>query len=116
MRMHRDGGPAVWDERTHHDTANVLNDIAGERDPSVVITTGTSDAFNTKLGQEGSRPSFKAPTEWAEEMGWYGRLRHLNLLEIDAIMIAPVNVPSNIHTELPLMCDIVLASDDAYFQ
>ena len=49
-------------------------------------------------------------------MGWYGRLRHLNLLEIDAIMIAAVNGPSNIHSELALMCDIVLASDDAYFQ
>ena len=49
-------------------------------------------------------------------MGWYGRLRHLNLLEIDAIMIAAVNGPSNIHSELALMCDIVLASEDAYFQ
>jgi enoyl-CoA hydratase/carnithine racemase len=49
-------------------------------------------------------------------MGWYGRLRHQNLLEIDAIMIAAVNGPSNIHSELALMCDIVLASDDAYFQ
>ena len=49
-------------------------------------------------------------------MGWYGRLRHLNLLEIDAIMIAAVNGPSNIHSELALMCDVVLASDDAYFQ
>jgi enoyl-CoA hydratase/carnithine racemase len=27
-----------------------------------------------------------------------------------------VNGPSNIHSELPLMCDIVLASEDAYFQ
>ena len=49
-------------------------------------------------------------------MGWYGRLRHLNMLEIDALMIAAVNGPSNIHSELPLMCDIVLASDDTYFQ
>jgi 1,4-dihydroxy-2-naphthoyl-CoA synthase len=116
MRMHRDGGPAVWDDRTHHDTANLFNDVAGDRDLRVVIYTGTGDAFNANWGQDASRPSFKAPTEWAEEMGWYGRLRHLNLLEIDAIMIAAVNGPSNIHTELPLMCDIVLASDDAYFQ
>src|SRR5262249_22187151 len=42
--------------------------------------------------------------------------RHLNMLEIDAIMIAAVNGPSNIHSELALMCDVVLASDDAYFQ
>lgn len=27
IRMHRDGGPAVWDERTHHDMANLFNDF-----------------------------------------------------------------------------------------
>jgi hypothetical protein len=32
MRMHRDGGPAVWDQRMHHDTANLFNDVAGDRD------------------------------------------------------------------------------------
>ena len=116
IRMHRDGGPVVWDERAHHDTTNLFNDVAGDRDVRVVIYTGTGDSFNANWGGEHARTSFRAPTEWAEEMGWYGRLRHLNMLEIDAIMIAAVNGPSNIHSELPLMCDIVLASEDAYFQ
>lgn len=83
--MHRDGGPAVWDERTHHDIANVFNDIAGDRNVLVVIYTGTGDSFNASWGGEHARASFKAPAEWAEEMGWYGRLRHVNMLEIDAI-------------------------------
>ena len=67
MRMHRDGGPAVWDERTHHDTANLFNDVAGDRDVRVVIYTGTGDTFNATWGQEADRPFFKAPAEWAEE-------------------------------------------------
>jgi enoyl-CoA hydratase/carnithine racemase len=117
MRMHRDGGPAVWDERMHHDTANLFNDVAGDRDVRVVIYTGTGENFNADWGQTRTkRPSFKAPAEWAEEMAWYGRLRHINLLEIDAIMIAAVNGPANIHSELAFLCDIVLASEDAYFQ
>jgi enoyl-CoA hydratase/carnithine racemase len=116
LRMHRDGGPAVWDQRTHHDIANVFNDVAGDRDVRVVIYTGTGENFNANWGQEGKRASFAGTTEWAEEMGWYGRLRHQNLLDIDAIMIAAVNGPATIHSELALMCDIVLASDDAYFQ
>ena len=116
LRMHRDGGSAVWDQRTHHDIANVFSDIAGDRDVRVVIYTGTGENFNADWGQEAKRPYFKATAEWAEEMGWYGRLRHLNMLEIDAIMIAAVNGPSSIHSELAFMCDVVLASDDASFQ
>jgi enoyl-CoA hydratase/carnithine racemase len=117
MRMHRNGGPAVWDTKTHHETADLFNDVAGDRDVRVVIYTGTGESFNANWGSEGrGRSSFQAPAEWAEEMGWYGRLRHQNLLEIEAIMIAAVNGPCNIHSELPLMCDIVLASEDAYFQ
>ena len=116
MRMHRDGGPAVWDERTHHDTANLFNDVAGDRDVRVVIYTGTGDKFNANWGGHSDRPFYQPSTEWVEEMGWYGRLRHHNLLDIEAIMIAAINGPSNIHSELALMCDVVLASDDAYFQ
>ena len=43
MRMHRDGGPAVWDERTHHDTTNLFMDVAGDRDVRVVIYTGAGE-------------------------------------------------------------------------
>ena len=90
--------------------------MAGDRDVRVVIYTGTGENFNADWGQEAKRPFFKATAEWAEEMAWYGRLRHINLLEIDAIMIAAVNGPANIHSELAFLCDVVLASDDAYFQ
>jgi enoyl-CoA hydratase/carnithine racemase len=116
MRMHRDGGPAVWDTRTHHDTANLLNDIAGDRDIRVVIYTGTGESFNANWGEEHHPGWVKSTPEWVEEMGWYGRQRHNNMLDIQAIMIAAVNGPCNIHSELPLMCDMVLASEDAYFQ
>jgi enoyl-CoA hydratase/carnithine racemase len=117
MRMHRNGGPAVWDVETHHETADLFNDVAGDRAVRVVIYTGTGETFNANWGQvRRNGPSVKASAEWAEEMGWYGRLRHQNILDIEAIMIAAVNGPCNIHSELPLMCDIVLASEDAYFQ
>ena len=116
LRMHRDGGPVVWDERAHHDLANLFNDIAGDRDVRVVIYTGTGDSFNANWGREDEQTFVKATPEWVEEMGWYGRLRHENMLDIQAIMIAAVNGPCNAHSELALMCDIVLASEDAYFQ
>jgi hypothetical protein len=83
LRMHRDGGSAVWDQRMHHDIANVFNDIGGDRDVRVVIYTGTGENVQRELGRREQPALVQAPTEWVEEMGWYGRLRHQNLLEID---------------------------------
>ena len=40
----------------------------------------------------------------------------MNLLDIGVPMIAAINGPALRHSEMPLMCDIVLASDDATFQ
>jgi enoyl-CoA hydratase/carnithine racemase len=124
MRMHTDGGPAVWG-RIYYDTCNLLGDLAGDRDIRVIILTGTGDSFNAnwrpsdeQIAERQANPTPPSPPspEFVEEMGWYGRNRHNNILDIDAIMIAAVNGPVTIHSELPLMCDIVLASEDAYFQ
>ncbi|MDX6231906.1 MAG: hypothetical protein QOH68_874 [Nocardioidaceae bacterium] len=115
MRMHRDGGPAVWDSRTHRGISGLFNDIAGDRDVRVVIFTGTGDSFNANWSKGDVPASTSLSAEDAEELGWYGRKRHYNLLDIEAIMIAAVNGPVTIHSELAIMCDIVLASETAYF-
>ena len=39
-----------------------------------------------------------------------------NLLRIDVPMISAVNGPAVRHAEIPVMCDIVLASENAVFQ
>ena len=51
-----------------------------------------------------------------DEKSWYGRMILENLLAVDVPMIAAVNGPCSMHSEVPLLMDIVLASDDAYFQ
>jgi enoyl-CoA hydratase/carnithine racemase len=38
------------------------------------------------------------------------------VLDVDVPMISAVNGPCNMHSEVPIMADIVLASEDAYFQ
>ena len=40
----------------------------------------------------------------------------MNHLDIEVPMIAAVNGPATIHAELAVLCDIVIASDDAIFQ
>ena len=144
MRMHTNGDSVKW-HRVNYDAPNLFADVAGDRDVNIVIYTGTGENFNDdwRLTDEEKRARASVPEEvrqakmksadsseaWqaalgslplsaetVEEKGWYGRNRHNNMLDIDAIMIAAVNGPVSIHSELPFMCDIVLASEDAYFQ
>ena len=124
MRMHTDGGPVNWNKAAAS-TPNLLGDIAGDRDVRVIIYTGTGENFNADFRPKGEelkayaarlQAAPQSPAEEVEASGWSGRNRHNNMLDIDAIMIAAVNGPVTIHSELPLMCDIVLASDKAYFQ
>ena len=124
VRMHTDGGPVNWNKAVLA-TPDLFGDIAGDRDVRIVIYTGTGENFNADFRPTGDALETYAaqlqgapqrPAEEVEAAGWFGRNRHNNMLDIDAIMIAAVNGPVTIHSELPFMCDIVLASDDAYFQ
>ena len=51
-----------------------------------------------------------------DEKTWYGRMLIENVLAVEVPVISAVNGPCNIHSEVPLLGDIVLASEDAYFQ
>jgi len=124
VRMHTDGGPVNWNKAVLA-TPDLFGDIAGDRDVRIVIYTGTGENFNADFRPTGDALETYAaqlqgapqrPAEEVEAAGWFGRNRHNNMLDIDAIMIAAVNGPVTIHSELPFMCDIVLASEDAYFQ
>lgn len=119
-QMHTDGGELFFDWRAHDELSDVFSDISGDRELNVVIFTGTGDSFIDKYGPINSKGKFPAHYDYGAEKldmkGFYGRTRHMNMLDIQVPIIAAVNGPCSIHSELPVMCDIVLASDDAFFQ
>jgi enoyl-CoA hydratase/carnithine racemase len=114
LTLHTDEGELSWGAVPHRELPEVFHDIAGDRENRVVILTGTGDAFS------GPRPSVdvrqgRTAYRWSvliEE----GRALLTNLLNIEAPMISAVNGPALRHSELPLLCDIVLASDNAAFE
>lgn len=127
MQCHTEGGSLVWDAESHDRMADAFADIAGDRDIRVVIHTGSGNNYNADWGflAKGSTSDhdsttvprdFKPPVEFMDERGWFGRMLIMNLLEIEVPIIAAVNGPCNIHSEVPLLCDIVIASEDATFQ
>jgi enoyl-CoA hydratase/carnithine racemase len=120
FQLHTAGGEFRWDWDSHDSFGDAVADVAGDRDLSVVIFTGTGETFMEEYGP--ADPNRKLPVtsdpgaERLDERGWYGRQRHLNMLDVQVPMIAAINGPCSIHSELPLMCDIVLAADHAFLQ
>ena len=126
MQCHTNGDSLVWDWKAHDDMADAFADIAGDREVKVLIHIGTGETYNATWGR---LPSGEPPDEpeyllfgdqrglvKLDEKAWYARQLIFNVLDVDALMISAVNGPCNIHSEVPLMADIVLASEDAYFQ
>ena len=82
-----------------------------------MILTGTGEEFSGPVPDANANRRYHHQTadEWGE-LGWEANKLHANLLAIDVPMISAVNGPAARHAELPVMCDIVLASEDASFQ
>jgi len=91
--------------------------LQADPETRVVILTGTGDTFSGPAPDpDANRASHKmTPDEWGE-LGWEANNFHVNLLASDVPMISAVNGPAARHAELPVMCDIVLASENATFQ
>jgi enoyl-CoA hydratase/carnithine racemase len=109
-----------WDYEAFETFTDAVADVAGDRDTNVVIFTGTGERFWDSYGEpdlpEGTAANIDMGAELWDQKAWEGIRRPLNWLDIQVPVIAAVNGPCNIHTELPVSCDIVLCSEDAYFQ
>jgi enoyl-CoA hydratase/carnithine racemase len=117
MTLGTDKGPLVWCRRAHAELEEAFLNIGRDRDNQVVILTGTGDEFSGPVPEPAANRKYhhQSPDEWGE-LGWEANRLHHNMLAIDVPMIAAVNGPAARHAELPVMCDIVLASDTASFQ
>jgi enoyl-CoA hydratase/carnithine racemase len=92
--------------------------IASDRENRVMVFTGSGDHFIT-LG-ESAAPNPLAegrisPAGWEQVIHEGNRLVH-QMLEIDVPIVCALNGPVNVHSELAVLCDVVIAADHAYFQ
>ncbi len=117
VSLHTGGGPLRWGRLPHAELEEAFLNIGRDRQNQVVILTGTGDEFSGPRAEPDYNRKYHRLTasEWAE-LGWESRGLLNNLLAIDVPMISAVNGPAVRHPELPVMCDIVLASETACFQ
>ncbi len=117
MTLHTEGGPLRWGRLPHGELERAFLAVGRDRENHVIILTGTGDAFSGPAPEvaENVAAHRQTPAEWGV-LGWESKNLLTNLLAIDAPMIAAVNGPALRHAELPVMCDVVLAAEEAAFQ
>lgn len=113
LRFHTQGSSLVWTQDVHDSLPYLFTDIAGDRDNKVLVITGTGAAFCEQI--LASTFQVSTPIEWDNIL--YEGCRLLNtLLAVNVPVISAVNGPVRYHPEIPIMSDIVLASDTTVFQ
>jgi enoyl-CoA hydratase/carnithine racemase len=113
VALHTRGGPLVFNGHVHEALVDAFRDIGDDRDNHVVILTGTGEEFCARISPEGF--DFFTPTGYDKILREGTKLLE-NILDIQTPMIAAINGPVTVHSEYALLCDIVLAAEEAFFQ
>jgi len=117
MQFHTNNGPLQWSALAHSELGGAFLDVGRDRDNEVIILTGTGDDWSGPAVPPGGAPGARAttPAAW-DHTYWDGKHLLMNLLDIEVPMISAINGPVNRHGEIPLLSDIVLASETTTFQ
>jgi len=131
MTLHSENGPLRWGMPPHEELSYAFYDVARDHANRCVIITGTGDAFcaeadagggrgvapgKTLTGEPAPRPQFGVRSTTWDHIYSDAKYLLMNHLNIEVPMIAAVNGPALIHAELAVLCDIVIASENAAFQ
>lgn len=118
MTLHSAGQSLRWDLVSHRELPEAFYDVAGDRENRVVILTGTGEEFSGPRVDSRGHPLF--PTRPARDvidnLLLEAKRTLMNFLNIEVPVISAINGPAWRHSEIPLLADIVLASDTATFQ
>ncbi len=113
LRFHTDGGPITFTGQTHEDFANVLEEIALDRDNKTLVITGTGGTFMDQIDGASLGEIFK-PTVW-EKIREEGTKVLQRLLDLPIPVIGVANGPATVHSEYLLLADVHIAADTATY-
>jgi enoyl-CoA hydratase/carnithine racemase len=117
MQFHTDGGPLQWSLLAHNEFERAFLEVGRDRGNEVIIMTGTGSEFCGPAIEPGKHPNRNTMTpEIYDPIFWESKQILPHLLAIEAPVIAAINGPAVRHAEIPLLADIILASEHTYFQ
>ena len=117
MTLHTDSGPLRWGADPapiHEQLGAAFFDVGRDRENRVMILTGTGDAFCKDRNAAEYTETYSA--DYWYRISREGRDMLMNLLDIDVPVISAINGPALIHSELPVLADVVLAADTTAFR
>lgn len=114
VTLHTDGDSLRWSRTVYRELTDVFRDIGDDPENLVVILTGVGAEFT---GPRGFKPGAASPSAF-EKAVFQQQCKDMlaHLLRIEVPVIAAVNGPAFRHAEIPLLSDIILASETASFQ
>jgi enoyl-CoA hydratase/carnithine racemase len=113
LSVHTGGDSLKWNARVHEEMGYCFTEIGADPDNKVLILTGTGESFCA----EPDVASFGELTpRGALHIVQEGRRLHESLLNIEIPVIGAVQGRAWVHAELPLLSNIVIASEDASFR
>jgi enoyl-CoA hydratase/carnithine racemase len=117
ITLHSRGGPLGWNALPHRELPELFAAVAADRAVRVVVLTGTGDRFIDLIPEfEVGVAKGQASAAAMDEGLFEGNRLLANLLAIEVPVIAAINGPVDVHAELALLSDIVLCTEDTWFQ
>ena len=113
VALHTGGGTLIFNGHTHDQFVDLFHAISSNPDNRVVILTGSGAAFMETISLEGF--DFFTPQGY-DKIYREGKKVLMNILDIEAPLIAAVNGPARLHSEYILLADVVLATPSTVFQ
>ncbi len=113
-QAHTKGGPIQLSVENHRSLGQLLKTIGADPKNEILILTGTGDEFMMDADPEGFKLEQEDLAYWAYEHAYKdGRINVSSLInDLEIPTIGVLNGPG-FHTEICLMCDLTICSEDA---
>ena len=117
VRLHSDGESVRWHTNIQRQLLDAYSEIGADRNNRVIIITGTGNEFigprhdGTMYNYQAIHPVITPAV--MDEVHWDAKRMIARFLEIEVPCIGVMNGPALRHSGTALMCDIVIASEDA---
>jgi enoyl-CoA hydratase/carnithine racemase len=120
VALHTNGRPVQWGPAVQAELVDAFTQIGADRENRIVIFTGSGNVFSGPKAEPGKsfyrEISRNITADLLDRTHWNAKRIMTRMLDIEVPMIGVVNGRAMRHLELPLMCDVVIAADDATFE